>query len=96
MPLFIADHQHPADRCPAGNPEMAPALLQIVNAGNAKKQGITIHGDGVVTGKHHMYVIVDGPDAESVRRYFAPFGMVGTLEVLPASHCEDVVARGRC
>jgi hypothetical protein len=96
MPLYIAQHEHPADRCPAGNPQMAPALLQLVSNSNAEKHGIKIHADGVLKGKHHLYVIVDGPSEESVRKYFAPFGMAGTLEVAPASHCEEVVAQGHC
>jgi uncharacterized protein with GYD domain len=96
MPLFIAEHQHPNDRCPAGNPEMAAALLQLVSKANAEKHGIQIHGDGVVRGRHQLYLIVDGPDENAVREYFAPFGMLGSLKVLPASHCEEVVARGSC
>jgi len=96
MPLFIAEHQHANDRCPAGNPQMAPALLQLVSKANAEKQGIRIHGDGVVRGQHHLFLIVDGPSEKAVQEYFAPFGMVGSLKVHPASHCEEVVARGSC
>jgi uncharacterized protein DUF3303 len=96
MPLYIAEHTHPAESCPAGNPQMAEALLQIVNATNAAKAGIQIHGDAVANGGHHLYLIVDAVNEGSVRQYFAPFAQLGTLEITPASHCEEVVDRGHC
>lgn len=96
MPLFVVEHTHPATACPARDPQVAPALLQIVSAANAAKAGLTLHGDAVANGGHHLYLILDGPDPESVRKYFAPFGQLGTLQVAPASHCEQVVERGSC
>ncbi|MCI4323648.1 MAG: sulfite oxidase [Thermoplasmata archaeon] len=75
---------------------MAPALLQLVSNSNAEKHGIKIYADGVLKGKHHLYAIVDGPNEESVRKYFAPLGMLGSLDVAPASRCEEVVAQGHC
>lgn len=96
MPLFIAEHRHPADRCPAGNPQMAPFLLQILSNANAQKHGLKIQADAVAAGRHHLYVIVEGPSEAAVRSYLAPFGQAGSLEVVPASHCEEVVARGKC
>ncbi len=96
MPLFVAEHRHPADRCPAGNPQMAPFLLQILSDANARKAGLHIHGDAVARGQHHLYVIVEGPNEAAVRQYLAPFGQAGSLDVLPASTCEEVVARGAC
>jgi hypothetical protein len=96
MPLFVAEHTHPAEQCPAQNPQMAPALLQLVSPVNAAKHGLTIHGDAVTNGGHHLYLILEGPNVDTVREYLRPFGMLGTLAVLPASHCEAVVARGSC
>jgi hypothetical protein len=96
MALYVAQHTHAAETCPAGNPQMAGALLQIVNASNASKAGIRILGDAVADGSHHLYLIVDADNEGVVRQYFAPFGQLGTLEVAPASHCEEVVSRGQC
>jgi Protein of unknown function (DUF3303) len=92
--LFVAEHTHPAERCPAANPEMAGGLLAILH--NAGKAGIKVHGDAVTRGEHHLYLIVDAENEKKVRDYFAPFGQMGTLKVTPASHCEEVVARGAC
>jgi len=94
MPLFVAEHTHPAEQCPAKNPQMAAGLLALIHG--AGKAGITIHGDAVTDHQHHLYVIAEAPSAEAMRRYFAPFGQMGTLSVSPASHCEQVVARGAC
>jgi hypothetical protein len=96
MPLFVAEHEHPADRCPAGNPQMAPFLLQILSNENAKKSGLTIRADAVAQGRHHLYVVLEGPNEAAIRQYLAPFAQAGSLNVLPASHCEEVVARGHC
>jgi hypothetical protein len=96
MALFVAEHRHAADRCPAADPQMAPFLLQLLSAPEAAKHNIQIHGDAVAQGRHHLYLIVDGPDERSVRDWLAPFGQAGSLDVVPASHCEEVVARGQC
>ena len=96
MALFVAEHEHPADRCPAGNPQMAPFLLQILSNENAQKQGLTIRADAVATGRHHLYVVVEGPSQAAVEQYLAPFAQAGSLSVMPAAHCEEVVARGKC
>ncbi len=96
MPLFVAEHRHPADGCPAANPRMAPFLLKVLANEEASKHGLRIEADAVEKGKHHLYIIVDGPSEAAVRQYLAPFAEVGSLEVVPASTCEDVVARGIC
>jgi len=96
MTLFVAEHQHPADRCPAANPQMAPFLLQLLSAPEAAKHGVRIHGEAVARGAHHLYLIVDGPSEESVRTWLAPFAQAGSLAVQAASPCEEVVARGKC
>jgi Domain of unknown function (DUF3303) len=75
---------------------MASGLLQLLNESNAGKQGITIHGDAVVDGSHHLFLILEAPSEAVAKEYLAPFGQVGTLAVAPASRCELVVQRGGC
>ncbi|MGI0128547.1 MAG: DUF3303 domain-containing protein [Thermoplasmata archaeon] len=96
MGLFVAEHRHPADRCPAADAQMAPFLLKVLSQEEASKHGLRLHGDAVERGKHHLYVIVEAPDEGAVRRYLEPFAQAGTLSVVAASSCEDVVARGIC
>ena len=96
MPLYVVEHRHPADRCPAGNPQMAPFLLKILSEESASQAGLHLVGDAVARGQHHLYVIIEGPNDAAVRQYLAPFAQAGSLEVTPASSCEEVVARGAC
>lgn len=96
MALFVVRHQHPADRCPAADPQMGQMLLSHIAPENAATQGVNIHGEAVVNNAHELYLIVDAPDAQVVERYMAPFQQAGTVEVLGSSSCSDVVARGGC
>jgi hypothetical protein len=96
MALFVAEHRHAADRCPASNPRVAPFLLTLLSAPEAAKHGVKIHGEAVARGQHHLYLVVDGPSETAVRTWLAPFAQAGSLDVLPASPCEEVVARGKC
>jgi hypothetical protein len=96
MSLFVVKHQHSAETCPAGHPEMAPFLVAHVSPPNAAEQGVTIHGEAVVNGGHTLFLIVDAPDQGTVERYMTPFTQVGTVDVLASSTCEQVVARAAC
>ncbi len=96
MPLYVVEHRHPADRCPAGNPQMAPFLLKILSEESARQAGLHLVGDAVARGQHHLYVIIEGPNEGAVRQYLGPFAQAGSLDVIPASSCEDVVNRGAC
>ena len=96
MSLFVVEHQHAAETCPAGNPEMAPMLLQILSEPNAAQHGITIHGEAVVDGAHRLVLVLDAPDAETVETFMGPFAMAGSVKVEPANRCEVVVARATC
>jgi hypothetical protein len=96
MPLYIAEHEHPSNACPAGNPQAAPGLLALMSNENARKANVKIIADAVGRGQHHLYTIVEAPDEKTVQSYFAPFQHFGSLKITPASHCEEVVARGAC
>jgi hypothetical protein len=96
MSLFLVKHQHTAETCPAGHPQMGPMLLQHLSAPNASKFGVNVHSEAVVDGAHTFYLIVDADDPARVNEFMAPFEQAGTVEVLPASPCEAVVARAAC
>jgi Domain of unknown function (DUF3303) len=96
MALFVAKHQHSAETCPAGNPEIAPMLAQHVSRDNARNFGLDLQGEAVVDGGHTLYLIVGAPDRASVEEFMGPFQHFGMVEVLPASSCEQVVARAAC
>jgi hypothetical protein len=96
MSLFVVQHRHPADRCPARDPRMGAMLLQHLSKANAKEHGLTIQGEAVVNNAHTLYMIVDAPNQETVARFMQPFTQAGTVDVLAASPCEEVVGRRGC
>ena len=96
MSLFVAQHQHTAETCPAGDPQMGPMLAQHVSPAGAEPFGVNLHGEAVLDGAHTLVLIVDAPERENVERFMAPFAQVGSVEISPASRCEAVVARAAC
>jgi hypothetical protein len=96
MSLYVVEHQHSPETCPAGDARMAPMLLQILSEPNAPQHGITIHGEGVVDGAHRLVLILDAPDHGSVETFMAPFAVAGSVKVEPANRCEVVVSRAGC
>ena len=96
MGMFVVKHQHDAETCPAGHPQMGPMLLQHVSKPNAEANGVRIEGEAVIDGGHTLYLIVQADDQDTVDRYMTPFDQVGSVEVLPASPCEAVISRAAC
>ena len=96
MSLFVVKHQHKPETCPAKDRQMAPMLLLHLAKENAAKFGITIHGEGVLDGKHTLYLILDAAQEGKVKEFMTPFAMAGSVEIMPASPCERVVDRGEC
>jgi uncharacterized protein DUF3303 len=96
MPLFVAKHQHSAETCPAGDPQIGPMLAQHVSHGNAEKFGLSLQGEAVIDGGHTLYLILESQDQGRVEEFMVPFQNFGSVEVLPASRCEAVVARASC
>jgi hypothetical protein len=96
MSLYVVEHQHSPETCPAGDAQMGPMLLQILSEPNASQHGITIHGEGVVDGGHRLVLILDAPDKGSVETFMAPFAMAGSVKVEQANRCEVVVERAGC
>ncbi len=96
MSLFVLHHQHDAAHCPAQDPQAAAMLLAHLAPESAAQYGVTVQGHGVIDGQHTLYVIAEAADQGAMQRFAAPFAQAGTVEVLPASLCEAVVARGGC
>ena len=96
MSLFVIRHQHEAERCPARDPQMGAMLLQHISPANARSFGVNIHGEAVVDGEHTFYVIADAQSTEKVNQFMAPFTGAGSVQVMPASPCEAIVARRGC
>jgi len=96
MPMFVVRHQHPAERCPAKDPQMGQMLLQHLSSANAARAGIGINGEAVVNNEHTLYLILEADAQNRVQEYMQPFAMAGSVDIYPASSCVDVVGRGGC
>jgi hypothetical protein len=96
MALFVALHQHSAERCPPADPQMGSMLLGQLSPENASAQGVTIQAEAVVNDAHTLYLIVEADRRDRVKGFMAPFAQAGTVQVLPASSCEAVIGRGGC
>lgn len=96
MALFIVHHRHSAENCPARNKELAPMLLTHLAPSNAREYGVEIVSEAVIDGGHALYLTVEAGDTGSVKRFMEPFAQAGSVEILPASHCEAVIERGEC
>lgn len=96
MSLFVVEHRHAAESCPAGSREMAPMLLKHLSPENTRQHGITIQSEAVIDNAHTLYLIAEAPSKEGLQQFMAPFAQVGSVEVLSASPCETVIERGGC
>ncbi len=96
MSLFVVQHKHAAERCPAENREMAPMLLKHLAPDNTRQFGITVQAEAVIDNAHTLYLIADAPNRERLEQFMAPFAQVGSVDVMQASPCENVIERGGC
>lgn len=96
MSLFVVQHKHPAERCPAGHPEMGPMLLTHIAPQNAANFGVSVRGEAVIDGKHTFYLILEAEGDDKIKEFMAPFAQMGTVDIWPANTCEQVVDRGEC
>ncbi|MEA2642663.1 MAG: hypothetical protein QOF51_4057 [Chloroflexota bacterium] len=75
---------------------MGAMLLSHLSESNARENGITLHGEAVVDGAHTLFLILEAASKAPVDAFMQPFAMAGEVEIMPASACEVVVARGGC
>jgi len=96
MSLYFVRHQHTPETCPAKDPEMGQRLLKHLTKAGASKFGVALHGDVVLDNQHTLVLILEAEEMAHVDSYMQPFAMAGSVEIVPASECEAVVARGGC
>ncbi len=96
MSLYFVRHQHSPETCPAKDPQMGQMLLQHLTQTNARKFGVDLLGDAVLDGQHTLVLIAEAEDKEYIQNFMQPFAMAGSVEIVPASTCEAVVARQGC
>ena len=95
MPLFVAQHRHPPEHCPA-SAEMGSLLLSRVSAAAAARYGVTIEAEALIDGEHCLLLVVEAATREAVERFLAFLPGPGCLRVRPACSAEEAVQRGGC
>jgi hypothetical protein len=80
--LFVAQHRHSPDRCPA-SPESGPLLLSRVSAATAARYGVTIEAEAFIHEEHLMLLVVQAASQEAVERFLAFLPGPHSLRVLP-------------
>jgi hypothetical protein len=93
--LFVAQHRHPADQCPA-SPGSGPLLLSRVSAAAAARYGVTIEAEALIDGEHLLLLVVQAASQQAVERFLAFLPGPGCLRVRSACNAEDAVQRGGC
>ena len=93
--LFVAQHRHPPDQCPA-SPGSGPLLLDRGPAATAARHGVTIEAEALIDGEHLLLLVVQAASQEAVERFLAFLPGLGCLRVLPACNAEEAVHRGGC
>ncbi len=96
MSLYFVQHVHDAETCPARDPQMGQMLLAHIRPENAARFGVHIHGEAVLDGRHTFVLIVEAASPEPIEQFMQPFQQAGTVEIFPASLCEEVVERAGC
>lgn len=95
MTLFVAEHRHPPDACPASGAS-GSLLLAHVSTATAARYGVAIQAEAVIDGDHSLILIVEAAELDQVERFMAFFTRFGTVQIIPASSGEAAVARGGC
>ncbi len=87
--LFVAEHTHPASKCPMTMPGGKEMIMELFSEEHIKSEGIELVGaymscpndEGAI---HKGYFIIDAPDKESINKFFGPME-VKIREVKPFS-----------
>lgn len=95
MSLFVVQHRHPPEHCPASAGD-GSLLLSHVSAASAARYGVAIEAEAVIEGEHCLLLVVEAPSRESVERFLAFLPHQGGLRVMSAATAEEAVERGCC
>ena len=93
--MFVAQHRHPPDRCPASS-DSGPLLLSRVSAVAAARYGVTIEAEAFIDGEHLLLLVVQAASQEAVERFLAFLPGPGYLQIQTACGAEEAVQRGGC
>jgi uncharacterized protein with GYD domain len=92
--LFIFDHHHAAEACPAGTVHPDKNFANSLNKA-AKETGVKLV-EGFVDGPgHHIYLVVEADDNAQLYNFAAPLMNVGVTRVAPVMKWSSAIDAAR-
>jgi hypothetical protein len=92
--LFVLDHRHSAENCPAGTVRPDKELLSKLEA-NAKTSGLRLVEGYLDAPAHHFYFIVEAETPEQILKFIVPYLGIGETESHPVVKWSDTLVLTR-
>jgi len=89
--LFVLDHEHSAENCPAGTVRPDKELLSKLET-NAKTSGVRLVEGYLDAPAHHFYFVVEADAPEQILRFITPYLGVGNTNVHPVLKWSEALA----
>ncbi len=89
MGLYLVEHKHTAETCPAKNPDMVRALAGHMTDANAAKFGVKILADWVNEPEHTVILVLEAASPENAAKFALPFLNVGSITIRAGSTCAE-------
>lgn len=80
--LFVLDHKHSAENCPAGTVRPEKGLISKLEA-NAKTSGLRLVEGYLDAPAHHFYFIVEADSPEQILKFIVPLLGIGETKSHP-------------
>ena len=95
--LFHLTLTHTTDDCPAYNRERMPAMLEAIEASDAraKELGIKIHFMVNATPKHVIYALLEAENVAGIAMWVNSFPLKQDCDINPVQADADLAAMGR-
>jgi uncharacterized protein with GYD domain len=91
--MYLIEHTHPAETCPARNPDMVRQLDAHVTDANAEKYGVKILADFVREVEHSMMLVLEADSPDKATNFALPFLMAGPITIKTGETCSQVARR---
>jgi hypothetical protein len=92
--LFVLDHEHVAENCPAGTVR-ADKEFQSRLEENAKTSGVRLVEGYFDAPAHHFYFVVEADAVEQILKFITPLLRIGQTNVHPVMKWSEIHAIAR-
>ncbi|HUI05744.1 MAG TPA: DUF3303 family protein [Verrucomicrobiae bacterium] len=92
MGLYLVEHTHTAEKCPAKDPQMVRKLASHITPANAQNYGVKILADWVNDIEHRAVLVLETDSEDKAAKFARPFLKFGELKVSLGITCAEVAA----